>query len=460
MEHELFSFLPGKPQSYNLTREVWQALKNLKEDRSIIIKPADKGSCVVVWDREDYLAEGYKQLNDESIYVDIKHSTDKTLSDLIEKSNKFFKRLNRKKIISEKELKYFSYSFKNASCLGKMYLLPKIHKRLYNVPGRPIISNCGTPTEKVSEFLDHHLQPVMKSGKSYVKDTGDFLEKIKSLGRIPEDAFLVTADVVGLYPSIPHDVGLKALYEKLEERSDKKVPSADLVDMAEFVLKNNFFEFDSKVKQQVSGTAIGTKFAPPYACIFMDKVEIDFLETQVVKPLVWLRYIDDIFFIWNESEEKLDEFLENLNNFHPNLKFTSEKSKKSVNFLDVKVSLIDQHLETDLYCKPTDCHQFLDFNSAHPVHIKKSIVFGPGLRIKRLCPSNVAFKNHLESLKAWFQNRGYPKTLVENQLKPVIETRQTSEQTYKRGNGVPLVLTYRPQLKNINDIIFICQGTS
>ena len=109
---------------------------------------------MVVWDREGYLAEGYKQLNDESIYVDIKHSTDKTLSDLIEKSNKFFKRLNRKKIISEKELKYFSYSFKNASCLGKMYLLPKIHKRLYNVPGRPVISNCGTPTEKVSKFTN------------------------------------------------------------------------------------------------------------------------------------------------------------------------------------------------------------------------------------------------------------------------------------------------------------------
>ena len=88
----------------------------------------------------------------------------------------------------------------------------------------------------------------MKSGKSYVKDIGDFLEEIKSLGRIPEDAFLVTADVVGLYPRIPHDVGLKALYEKLQERSDKKVSSADLVDIAEFVLKSNFFEFDSKIK--------------------------------------------------------------------------------------------------------------------------------------------------------------------------------------------------------------------
>ena len=81
-----------------------------------------------------------------------------------------------------------------------------------------------------------------------MKDTGDFLENIKSLGRFPEDAFLVLRDVVDLYPSIPHDVGLKALCEKLEERSDKNVPSADLVDMAEFVLNNNFFEFDSKVK--------------------------------------------------------------------------------------------------------------------------------------------------------------------------------------------------------------------
>ena len=50
--------------------------------------------------------------------------------------------------------------------------------------------------------------------------------------------------------------------------------------MAKFVLKNNYFEFNGKVKQQISGTAIGTKFAPPYACMFMSKVETNFLETQ------------------------------------------------------------------------------------------------------------------------------------------------------------------------------------
>ena len=65
-----------------------------------------------------------------------------------------------------------------------------------------MISNRGTPTEKVSEFLDHHLKPVMQEGDSYIKDTGDFLNKIKNINAIPENAILVTADVVGLYPSM------------------------------------------------------------------------------------------------------------------------------------------------------------------------------------------------------------------------------------------------------------------
>ena len=62
--------------------------------------------------------------------------------------------------------------------------------RLNDVPGRPVILNCGTPTEKLSEFLNHHLQPIMKAGKSYIKDTGDFLEKLKNLGNIPSNAIL------------------------------------------------------------------------------------------------------------------------------------------------------------------------------------------------------------------------------------------------------------------------------
>ena len=92
--------------------------------------------------------------------------------------------------------------------------------------------------------------------------------------------------------------------------------------MAQFVLTNNYFEFNSKVKEQASGTAIETKFASPYACVFMDRMETEFLEKERMKPWVWLRYIDDIFFVWTHGKNRLDEFLENLNSFYPNLKFT------------------------------------------------------------------------------------------------------------------------------------------
>ena len=152
LEKELFSFLPGKTQSYNLTKEEWKAMRNLSEDRSIITKLANKGSCVVIWDREDYLAEGYRQHSDHSTYTDINKFNQKPKSDLTERSNRIFKGLCNKKLITEKELKYFSFNFKNACCSGKVYLLPKIHKRLFEVPGRPVISNCGTPTESVRVF--------------------------------------------------------------------------------------------------------------------------------------------------------------------------------------------------------------------------------------------------------------------------------------------------------------------
>ena len=75
-----------------------------------------------------------------------------------------------------------------------------------------MISYCDTPNEKVSEFLDYHLKPVMQSGRSYIKASGNFLKKIKNLGFLPENAILVTADEVGLYPSIP----MRQVYKHLK----------------------------------------------------------------------------------------------------------------------------------------------------------------------------------------------------------------------------------------------------
>ena len=88
-----------------------------------------------------------------------------------------------------------------------------------------------------------------------------------------------------LYSSIHHDSGLKALKNILNKIKNQNISTAELIKMAEFVLRNNYFEFNGKVEQQISGTAIGTKCRPTYACIYMDEFENDFLSLRSDKPL-------------------------------------------------------------------------------------------------------------------------------------------------------------------------------
>ena len=131
-----------------------------------------------------------------------------------------------------------AYEYKNATNLGKFYLPPKIHKCLNNVPGRPSIPNYGAPTRKGSEFLDFHLKRIMKNGASYIKDSNDFMNTVKNI-EVSNDALLVTADIIGLYPSISHEAGLKALRNAIENRNYEEIPTESLLKMAEIVLKNN-----------------------------------------------------------------------------------------------------------------------------------------------------------------------------------------------------------------------------
>ena len=109
------------------------------------------------------------------------------------------------------------------------------------------------------------------------------------MGSIPNNAILLTADVTALYPSIPHDGGLKTLREVLHKREQKKTPTEEFVQVREFVLKNNFPEFNGQINQQISGTATGAKY-------FLN-MKGEFWEEEKYKPFTWFRYIDDIFFI-------------------------------------------------------------------------------------------------------------------------------------------------------------------
>ena len=122
--------------------------------------------------------------------------------------------------------------------------------------------------------------------KSYVKDTDDFLKKLRDLPDLPEESIICTIDVVVLYPSIPNEEGLRFLRNVLEKRSNKNVSTDTLTELAELVLQNNYFDFNERYLKQIRGTAIGIKFAPPYAIIYIAALEEDFLET-LIKPWLW-----------------------------------------------------------------------------------------------------------------------------------------------------------------------------
>ena len=128
------------------------------------------------------------------------------------------------------------------------------------------------------------------------------------------------------------------------------------------------------------GTAIGTKFAPAYANLFMTRLEEKLLEASPDKPLIWMRFIDDVFFIWMHGEEKLKSLINHLNSSHKAIKFASEQSWDSISFLEVQVRVGEGGvLSTDLFCKPTDTHQYLQHKkSCHPLAHEEGDSLWPG----------------------------------------------------------------------------------
>ena len=176
---------------------------------------------MVVWDQTDYLLEAKKHLSESNTYKEVKFDNNKLVK-LMNQSDRTFKKVSSEKRTSPEKWKCFSHSFKKATNLGRFYFSPIIHKRLHDALDRPVIFNCGSPSQKMSEPLDYHLKTIMLSAKSYIRDTNDFLQRHKELHSAPQNALLVTADVVGLYPSIPHQDVLKTLSVNSNQREDNK----------------------------------------------------------------------------------------------------------------------------------------------------------------------------------------------------------------------------------------------
>ena len=259
-----------------------------------MIKKADKGSAIVVQNQSDYIKEGLRQLSDRDFYRLQEGNLTSYHNDIIGKE---IERMVNSKEISRKTGDYLIIE---NSKTANFYLLPKIHKNVIPPPGRPIVSANSCPSERISQFVDHFIQPLVQELlPSYLRDSSHLINLIRNL-RIPTDSILATLDVTSLYTNIPNEEGIEAIggYLFRYRHNSLNPTNFSLKKLLHLVLTTNNFKFDNKDFLQVGGTAVGTKLAPSFASLFMGYFEEKFVYTYRLQPLLWKRFIDDIFFIW------------------------------------------------------------------------------------------------------------------------------------------------------------------
>ena len=204
---------------------------------------------------------------------------------------------------------------------------------------------------------------------------------------------------------------------------------------------------------------MGTKCAPPYANIFMGRFEEQHIYPRILHHTrLYLRFIDDIFFIWKGTEQELKKFLEEINLQHPTIKFDYKYSKSMIEFLDLKIFKDSMgKLLTKIYTKPTDRQSYLHKSSAHPHHLKKSIPYGQALRIRRICTNLKEFEAASEKLTTKLRERGYSNTEIASQInraraKPREDLLKYTTKEDK-PQRIPYVFTYYPDLPDLKNTI-------
>lgn len=160
---------------------------------------------MVILNREDYINEAQRQLNDTKFYSKLDENPIKVIEKQI---HKIMTGMEDKGQITRDMVDFMKISNPTA---GRFYILPKIHK--VSNPGRPIVSSNNTLTENISAFVDHFLKPLPKLLPSFIKDTTHFLQKVNSLrttSHLPDKIILCTLDVTSLYTNIPHQQAIES----------------------------------------------------------------------------------------------------------------------------------------------------------------------------------------------------------------------------------------------------------
>ena len=148
----------------------------------------------------------------------------------------------------------------------------------------------------------------------------------------------------------------------------------------------------------------------------MEDLEQKAIQSAVLQPKLWVRYVDDTFIIWPHGKEHLHAFHEHLNQQNPNIQFTIEEEKEGqLAFLDVLVTRQAGRMSTSVYQKPTNTDRYIPFSSDHHPRVLTGVIRCMRDRALQVCDEDHR-QQELHHLEKVFTANGFPTKLVKSSL--------------------------------------------
>ena len=424
-----------KIKERNLSDSEQNAIDTLQKNKSIVISKADKGNIVVIQDKKDYDVKMGKLVKGDE-YEMLKSDPTKSIE------NKVMSVL-RESGLDDVTRRGMTPRYSKPP---HIYGLVKVHK--VDKPLRPIVSCIDSPCQKLARYLLPILTPLTGSTSSFVLNSHNFIEHIKDL-KIGENSTMGSFDVVNLFTTTPVHRALERTRELLEkddklgERTSHTVDN--IMEMITVCVTNTYFQFGSDFYKQKKGMAMGSPLSPVLCNIFMEQLEEKAISSFKTKPLVWKRYVDDIFFIWPGDEHSIKTFHDHLNTQDQDIKFTIELEVEGcLPFLDIEVTRSKDRISTRVYRKPTNSNLYLQYDSAHPKSVKNGIVNTLLHRAETHCSDIKSYNTEVQLIEKVLVNNRYPRQLIRN-INRKRKRKTTVEQENKKPDAL-VVIPYVPDL--------------